>query len=112
MCGAIPPCSLVGLDCTLCVLAYRFVGLFVSRKDRLREQGLEQKFTNVYVKNFGDDFADDQLQELFSSYGTIVSHVVMKDSHTGRGLGFGFVSFQDHDMAAGVSVTSPVCWYV
>lgn len=77
-----------------------FVGLFVSRKDRLREQGLEQKFTNVYVKNFGDDFTETQLLELFSPYGTIVSHVVMKDHGSGRCLGFGFVSFSEHEMAA------------
>lgn len=82
---------------------FRFVGLFMARKDRNKDQGKEHVFTNVFIKNFGEDFTDEQLQELFSQFGTVVSHVVMK-SHTGRGKGFGFVSFETHEMALKVCV--------
>lgn len=27
------------------------------------------KFTNVYIKNFGEDYTDDKLKELFSAFG-------------------------------------------
>lgn len=28
-----------------------------------------KEFTNVYIKNFGDDMDDERLKELFSKYG-------------------------------------------
>ena len=71
-----------------------FVGKLISRKDRLQEQ----RFT-VYVKNFGEDFTDEQLMETFSKYGQIISAKVMIDHSTGRSRGFGFVNFSDHQMA-------------
>lgn len=27
------------------------------------------KFTNVYIKNFGEDYSDDKLKEVFSAFG-------------------------------------------
>ena len=32
-----------------------------------------KKFTNVYIKNFGDSFDDEKLRSLFEGYGSIVS---------------------------------------
>ena len=65
-------------------LSHRYVGKFISRKDRLRDFGHEQRFTNVYIKNFGEDYTDDQLVELFSKFGKIMSAKVMIDPNTGR----------------------------
>lgn len=49
---------------------FRFVGRFKSRKEREAELGAKAKeFTNVYIKNFGDDMDDDRLKELFDKYG-------------------------------------------
>lgn len=54
-----------------------FVGRFIPRKDRDRELGEKAKyFTNVYIKNFGDEFDDDKLFETFSKYGKVTSHKV------------------------------------
>ena len=54
-----------------------FVGRFIPRKDRERELGEKAKyFTNVYIKNFGDEFDDDKLFETFSKYGKVTSHKV------------------------------------
>lgn len=48
----------------------RFVGRFKSRKEREAELGAKAKeFTNVYIKNFGDDMDDERLKELFDKYG-------------------------------------------
>lgn len=55
-----------------------FVGRFIPRKDRERELGEKAKyFTNVYIKNFGDEFDDDKLFEQFSKYGKVTSHKVL-----------------------------------
>lgn len=51
-------------------MSYRFVGRFKSRKEREAELGAKAKeFTNVYIKNFGDDMDDERLKELFGKYG-------------------------------------------
>lgn len=47
-----------------------FVGHFKSRKEREVEFGTKaMKFTNVYIKNFGEDYTDDKLKEVFSAFG-------------------------------------------
>lgn len=72
-----------------------YVGKFVSRKEREKELGEKAKlFTNVYVKNFGEDMTDEKLKEMFEKYGTITSHKVMSKDD-GKSRGFGFVAFQD-----------------
>ncbi|NXG55731.1 EPAB protein, partial [Hemiprocne comata] len=76
-----------------------FVGHFKSRKEREAEFGARaMEFTNVYIKNFGDDMDDDRLREIFSKFGKTQSVKVMMDS-TGRSKGFGFVNFEKHEEA-------------
>ncbi|NXI36477.1 EPAB protein, partial [Galbula dea] len=76
-----------------------FVGHFKSRKEREAELGARaMEFTNVYIKNFGDDMDDDRLREIFSKFGKTLSVKVMMDS-TGRSKGFGFVNFETHEEA-------------
>jgi len=81
-----------------------FVGTFIPRKDRIKDMGQNTRFTNLYIKNFGEDMTDESLNELFSAHGKIMSAVVMKDKSTGKSVGYGFVSFDDHASAAAVSV--------
>merc|ERR1712064_270136 len=70
-----------------------------------------KKFTNVYIKNFGDDLTDDKLKEMFNKFGKITSYKVVRDDKVnssgdgeleqvmaddaGKTKGFGFVSFED-----------------
>merc|ERR1712121_409890 len=84
-----------------------FVGRFVPRKEREKELGEKaKKFTNVYIKNFGEDLGDEKLKEVFSKFGKITSYKVVKEKDLGSGdgseimadesgknKGFGFVSF-------------------
>ncbi|XP_057561891.1 polyadenylate-binding protein 4-like [Hippopotamus amphibius kiboko] len=80
-------------DCRL------FVGRFKSRKDREAElQNKASEFTNVYVKNFGDEMDDERLREVFSKYGKTLSVKVMTET-SGKSKGFGFVSFDSHEAA-------------
>jgi len=88
-----------------------FVGAFVSRKEREKVVGEKMKqFTNVYVKNFGDNLPEEKLEEVFSKFGKITSYKLVKDGASDedggsgeegikRNKGFGFVSFQDSDSA-------------
>uniref|UniRef100_A0A3Q2D2H1 Polyadenylate-binding protein n=1 Tax=Cyprinodon variegatus TaxID=28743 RepID=A0A3Q2D2H1_CYPVA len=76
-----------------------FVGHFKSRKEREVEFGSKAlKFTNVYIKNFGEDFTDEKLKEVFSTFGRTLSVRVMKDEK-GRSRGFGFVNYSHHEDA-------------
>ena len=71
-----------------------FVGTFVPRKEREKEMGEKvdliwccfpirlktwytfqvKKFTNVYVKNFGENLPEEKLEEVFSKFGKITSY--------------------------------------
>lgn len=74
-----------------------FVGRFKSRKEREAELGARAKeFTNVYIKNFGEDMDDERLKEMFGKYALSVK--VMTDE-SGKSKGFGFVSFERHEDA-------------
>lgn len=76
-----------------------YVGKFIPRKEREKELGEKAKlFTNVYVKNFGEDLDDEKLRAMFEPFGKITSHKVMtKDD--GQCKGFGFVAFETTDAA-------------
>jgi len=91
-----------------------FVGRFVPRKEREKELGEKaKKFTNVYIKNFGDELSDEKLKEMFSKFGKITSYKVVKEKdappvqedgecisdESGKNKGFGFVSFEDAESA-------------
>merc|ERR1711981_1396278 len=72
-----------------------------------------KKFTNVYIKNFGEDLGDEKLKEVFSKFGKITSYKVVKEKdlaqhaegaeimadESGKNKGFGFVSFEDSESA-------------
>ncbi|KFO34404.1 polyadenylate-binding protein 1-like [Fukomys damarensis] len=76
-----------------------FVGRFQSRKQREAEFGARAKeFTNVYIKNFGEDMDDERLKDLFGKFGPALSVKVMTDE-SGKSKGFGFVSFERHEDA-------------
>ncbi|XP_053480461.1 embryonic polyadenylate-binding protein A-like isoform X3 [Ictalurus furcatus] len=76
-----------------------FVGHFKSRKEREAEFGAKaMEFTNVYIKNFGDDFDNEKLRNIFSEFGRTLSVRVMTDEK-GRSRGFGFVNYENHEDA-------------
>ena len=76
-----------------------YVGKFLPRNSRLRDIGDHVlRYTNVFVKNFGDDLDKEKLENLFSKFGKILSCAVMTDSE-GKSKGFGFVSFENAEDA-------------
>jgi len=58
-----------------------------------------QRYTNLYVKNFGAKFTTADLEKLFSEFGSITSPIVMNDDK-GASRCFGFVNFHEHEDAA------------
>lgn len=76
-----------------------FVGKFQPRAQRMREMGeTAKKFTNVFVKNFGEDLDESKLEKVFSKFGEISSCAVMTDGE-GKSKGFGFVAFKNSEDA-------------
>ena len=73
----------------------------------MKELGHHTYFTNVFIKNFGEEFSDEQLVTTFQAYGKIISARVMVDRTTGKKRGFGFVSFENHEDATAVSQPPP-----
>ena len=53
----------------------------------------------LYVGNLSFDVNDEGLKQAFSEHGEIVEAVVVKDRHTGRSRGFGFVEFAQEEDA-------------
>jgi polyadenylate-binding protein len=76
-----------------------YVGRFLSKTQRSEVYSeANRKFTNVFVKNFGDQMEDGKLREMFEKYGEITSAVVARDED-GKSKGFAFVNFKDTEAA-------------
>jgi len=57
----------------------------------------------IYVGNLAFSVTDDELQQAFASFGTIMSARVVMDKMSGRSKGFGFVEIED-DSAADTAI--------
>ena len=53
----------------------------------------------IYVGNLPFGYTDEQLKELFSSYGETSEITLIKDKLSGRSKGFGFVTFVEKESA-------------
>uniref|UniRef100_A0A8C5WI74 RRM domain-containing protein n=1 Tax=Leptobrachium leishanense TaxID=445787 RepID=A0A8C5WI74_9ANUR len=78
-----------------------YIGSFKSHDEREEDlRARDNEFTNVYIKNFGEDIDDERLNYLFfnSIFGTFLSVKVITD-RSGKSKGFGFVNFKKHEDA-------------
>jgi cold-inducible RNA-binding protein len=58
----------------------------------------------LYVGNLSYNVGDNELEQLFSAYGTVTSAKVITDRDTGRSKGFGFVEMgSDEEANAAIS---------
>jgi RNA recognition motif-containing protein len=53
----------------------------------------------IYVGNLNYSTTENQLDELFSQYGTVLSTNIITDKFTDRSKGFGFVEMEEEDAA-------------
>lgn len=51
--------------------------------------------SKIYVGNLSYDIENSDLENLFSSIGSVVTVNVVKDRDTGRARGFGFIEMQN-----------------
>ncbi|HUQ97488.1 MAG TPA: RNA-binding protein [Chitinophagaceae bacterium] len=54
---------------------------------------------NIYVSNLGFNVQDEDLKQIFASYGEVSSAKVISDKFTGQSRGFGFVEMSDNEAA-------------
>jgi RNA recognition motif-containing protein len=52
---------------------------------------------NIYVGNLSFDTNEEQLKELFESFGQVESATIISDKFTGRARGFGFVKMPERE---------------
>jgi cold-inducible RNA-binding protein len=55
--------------------------------------------TKLFVGSLPWSVNDQELEDVFKSYGTILSAKVIMDRESGRSKGFGFVEFEDDNAA-------------
>ena len=54
---------------------------------------------NIYVGNLSYEVNENDLTEVFESYGTVSSSRVITDKYSGRSKGFGFVTMENQEEA-------------
>ncbi len=54
---------------------------------------------NIYVGNLNYEVDENDLTEVFESYGTVSSSRVITDKYSGKSKGFGFVTMENQEEA-------------
>ena len=54
---------------------------------------------NIYVGNLSYEVDENDLVEVFESYGTVNSSKIIMDKYNGRSKGFGFVTMENQEEA-------------
>ena len=57
---------------------------------------------SIYVGNLPWSATEEQVQDLFTEYGNVLSVKLVSDRETGRARGFGFVEMEDGDADAAI----------
>ena len=63
---------------------------------------------SIYVGNLPWSATAEQVQDLFSEYGNVLSVKLVSDRETGRARGFGFVEMEDGDADAAIEALDNV----
>jgi RNA recognition motif-containing protein len=58
---------------------------------------------SIFVGNLPFKATEEEIQEVFSAYGTVHSAKLLTDRETGRPRGFGFVEMDDAEAASAVA---------
>ena len=53
----------------------------------------------IYIGNLSYSVTQEELEKVFSEYGSVSSSVVISDKFTGRSKGFGFIEMENSDEA-------------
>ena len=61
------------------------------------------KLKKLFIGNLPDGTTEEDLQSVFSQYGTVRSSKVVKDVFSGRCKGFGFIEMEGHEARAAIA---------
>lgn len=87
-----------------------YVGPFIKRHERIKPYNLDDKYTNVYVKNLDKAVTTQELDKAFTEFG-VVQHAQIMEDDQGKSKGFGmsllqlflqligFINFESHEAA-------------
>jgi len=75
--------------------------ILVSIKQQLSENkdGQEKQENKLYIGNLDYDISEEELEDHFAKYGTILQVNIPINKHTGRTRGFGFITFDEQGEA-------------
>lgn len=57
----------------------------------------------IYVGNLANSVTDQELNDLFASYGAVASARIIKDKFSGQSRGFGFIEMSDDEAQAAIN---------
>ncbi len=77
------------------------VAKFVPKKDRNNLGASQTTFTNVYVNNFPENFSEESVKSLFSTFGAITSLYYNRSKNN---LPFACINFGTNEAAVAVCV--------
>ena len=63
---------------------------------------------SIYVGNLPWSANEEQVQDLFAEYGSVLSVKLVSDRDTGRARGFGFVEMEDDEAQNAISALNGV----
>lgn len=75
-----------------------YVGPFIKRSERLKHVNVEDKYTNVFVKNLDKSLSKEEFDKIFSEFGEI-QHSDLAYDEQRKSKGFGFVNYVKHEDA-------------
>jgi len=76
-------------------ILYRLIYAFGYSVVSIEQRIIDEKCMNIYVGNLSYGVTDDDLQQLFAEYGTVVNVNLIKDRDTGNSKGFGFIEMEN-----------------
>lgn len=85
-------------------LAIQFIPTQKSNDSNSEENGDDFATTTLYVGNLPYRANEMAIRTLFSEHGKVLSVRLMKDKHTGKRRGFGFVEMPEKDAAHAIKV--------
>ncbi len=71
----------------------------VATQGKLLDPATEKSLRSVFVGNIPNDVTEDQLKEIFSQVGPVLSFRIVYDKDSGKAKGYGFAEYPDQETA-------------
>lgn len=78
-----------------------------GRRDRENNDKDTEQFRKLFIGGLSLSTTEEKLRSYFEQWGDLVDAVVMKDRHSNRSRGFGFVTYKEPDMVDAAQANRP-----